>query len=182
MIERDGVDGPLEEWTALRNKIHDEVCRFAYDQKRNCFTQYYGSRELDASVLMMALVGFLPAADPRIGGTIAAIERHLMYRGFVHRYTMSEDGRVDGLPPGEGVFLPCSFWLADNYLLQGRHEEALELFHRLCGIANDVGLFSEEYEPRNGRFLGNFPQAYTHVSFINTARRLIAAHNASTKA
>jgi GH15 family glucan-1,4-alpha-glucosidase len=136
------------------------------------FTQYYGSTELDASLLMLRLVGFLSADDPRIVGTLAAIERELTVDGLVLRYRTSEHGRVDGLPHGEGVFLPCSFWLADNYVLQGRHSEARQLFERLVAMANDLGLLAEEYDPSGKHLLGNFPQAFSHVSLINTAHNL----------
>ena len=132
--------------------------------------QSYGSKRLDASLLMMPLVGFLPANDPRVLGTVAAIERGLMADGFVARY-IPEPG-VDGLPPGEGAFLPCTFWLADNYALQGRHAEARRVFERLLAIRNDVGLLSEEYDPVAGRLVGNFPQAFSHIGLVNTAYNL----------
>jgi GH15 family glucan-1,4-alpha-glucosidase len=173
--QRHKLKAPLDRWGSLRDTIHEEVCQRGYDPKRNCFTQYYGSRELDASLLVMPLMGFLPATDARVCGTVAAIERELMADGFVYRYSTSHAGHVDGLPVGEGAFLPCSFWLVDNYVLQGRLDEAQQLFDRLCGIANDVGLLSEEYDPRARRFLGNFPQAFSHVSLVNSARRLAAA-------
>jgi GH15 family glucan-1,4-alpha-glucosidase len=136
----------------------------------NSFVQSYGSKHLDASLLMMPVVGFLPADDPRVAGTVKAIESHLMKDGFVERYTQDPD--VDGLPHGEGAFLPCSFWLADNYELQGRHEDAVRMFERLLEIQNDVGLLSEEYDPVAKRHLGNFPQAFTHVGLVNTAFNL----------
>jgi GH15 family glucan-1,4-alpha-glucosidase len=132
--------------------------------------QYYGGKHLDASVLMMPLVGFLPPRDPRVIGTVKAIETHLVDNGFVGRYT--QDPEVDGLPHGEGKFLPCSFWLADNYELQGRHDDAVRLFESLLEIRNDVGLLSEEYDPVAKRHLGNFPQAFTHVGLVNTAFNL----------
>jgi GH15 family glucan-1,4-alpha-glucosidase len=134
------------------------------------FVQYYGSKLLDASLLMIPLVGFLPASDPRMLGTVRAIQEHLVSDGFVARYQTVPE--VDGLPPGEGAFLPCTFWLADNLALQGRHAEARELFERLLAIRNDVGLLSEEYDPVSRRLLGNFPQAFTHMGLINTARNL----------
>ena len=146
------------------------MCEQGFDAERNTFVQSYGSKNLDASLLMIPLVGFLPADDPRVVGTVEAIERELMTDGFVRRY-QSEEG-VDGLPPGEGVFLPCSFWLADNLALLGRHDEARALFERLIALRNDVGLLSEEYDPASGRMLGNFPQAFTHVSLVNTASNL----------
>ncbi|HEY8551292.1 MAG TPA: glycoside hydrolase family 15 protein [Vicinamibacterales bacterium] len=172
-VEQFGYEGPVDRWRAQRDAIHEEVCRLGYDPVRNTFTQYYGSQSLDASLLMMAEVGFLPPGDPRVVGTVAAIERELMRDGLVMRYPHEPATRhVDGLPPGEGAFLPCSFWLVDNWILQGRRAEAERLFERLVGLANDVGLLSEEYDPVEGRMLGNFPQAFTHVALINTARNL----------
>jgi GH15 family glucan-1,4-alpha-glucosidase len=169
--EQFGHRGPVAAWRKLRDKICREVCERGYDRSRRTFTQYYGSKTLDASLLMMAQVGFLPAKDERIAGTVAAIERELLHDGLVRRY--SEDSEhVDGLPPGEGVFLPCSFWLADNYALMGRTADARRLFEKLLGLCSDVGLLAEEYEPRSRRMLGNFPQAFTHVALINTARNL----------
>jgi GH15 family glucan-1,4-alpha-glucosidase len=132
--------------------------------------QAYGSKELDASLLLIPIVGFLPPGDPRVRGTVAAIEKRLLRDGFVERYETHSG--VDGLPPGEGAFLPCSFWLADNYVLQGRREEACAIFDRLTALCNDVGLLSEEYDPRAKRMLGNFPQAFSHVSLVNTALNL----------
>ncbi len=166
-IEHCGVEGPLEKWTALRAKIHDQVCREGYDSSRGTFVQYYGSTSLDGSLLMIPLVGFLPPSDPRVRGTLQAIERELKVEGFVMRYRPS--GEVDGLPHGEGVFLPCSFWLVDNLVLAGRHEEARQLYDRLVGLSNDVGLLSEEYDLKNKRLVGNFPQAFSHVSLIDSA-------------
>jgi GH15 family glucan-1,4-alpha-glucosidase len=173
-VERYGADGPVDRWRQLRARVHDEVCRLGFDPKRNTFTQYYGSDELDASLLMIPLVGFLPANDPRIIGTVQAIERHLMWNGFVRRYDTKE--HIDGLPPNEGVFVACSFWLADNYELQGRHDDARRLFVRLLDVGNDLGLMSEEYDPDVPRQLGNFPQAFSHVMLINTARNLARDH------
>jgi GH15 family glucan-1,4-alpha-glucosidase len=172
-LDASGVGADLcTRWRDHRDRLHAEICARGFDSQRQTFTQFYGSRELDASLLMMALVGFLPPEDPRIRGTVAAIERELIEDGFVCRYRTSEDGHVDGLPAGEGKFLPCTFWLADNYVLQGRQEEARRLFERLLSIANDVGLLSEEYDPVAKRLLGNFPQAFSHVSLINTAQNL----------
>jgi GH15 family glucan-1,4-alpha-glucosidase len=165
-----GLDGPIDRWRECRDHVRREVLERGFDTERNTFTQYYGSRELDASALMIPLVGFLPPDDPRVAGTVDAVQRELVDDGFVLRY-QSEEG-VDGLPPGEGVFLPCSFWLADNLGILGRTEEARALFERLAGLANDVGLLSEEYDPASGRLLGNFPQAFTHVSLVNTAANL----------
>ncbi len=170
-VEEFGLDGPLERWRAARDTVHAQVCEKGFDKEMNSFVQFYGSKALDASLLMMPLVGFLPPDDPRIVGTVAAIEAHLMEDGFVKRY--KEAGNVDGLKGGhEGAFLPCSFWLADNYVLAGRLDEAKTLFERLIGLCNDVGLLSEEYDPRVKRQVGNFPQAFTHVALINTAHNL----------
>jgi GH15 family glucan-1,4-alpha-glucosidase len=169
-IEQFGLDGPLDRWRAVREQIHDSVCRHGYDEELGSFVQTYGSKELDASLLQIPLVGFLPPEDPRVCGTVAAVEKRLLRAGFVDRYETRSG--VDGLPPGEGAFLPCSFWLADNYVLQGRREEARVLFERLVGLANDVGLLSEEYDRGSGRLLGNFPQALSHVALVNTALNL----------
>jgi GH15 family glucan-1,4-alpha-glucosidase len=160
----------IPRWQNLRKAIHDQVCRQGFDAGLNSFVQYYGSKHLDASVLMMPLVGFLEAKDPRVKGTVKAIETNLMRDGFVGRYT--QDPAVDGLPHGEGTFLACTFWMADNYALQGRHEEAVRMFERLLEIRNDVGLLSEEYDPVGKRQLGNFPQAFSHVGLVNTAFNL----------
>ncbi|HET8562696.1 MAG TPA: glycoside hydrolase family 15 protein, partial [Candidatus Binatia bacterium] len=141
-----------------------------FDPSQNTFVQYYGGKELDASLLMIPLVGFLPASDTRVRGTVEAIERHLMTDGFVARYRTRPD--VDGLPPGEAAFLACTFWLADNLTLLGRKEDALRLFERLLKLRNDVGLLSEEYHPEKNRLLGNFPQAFSHIALINTACNL----------
>jgi GH15 family glucan-1,4-alpha-glucosidase len=167
-IETHGMDGPLEKWRSLRDTIHAEVCERGFDAELGSFTQSYGSRELDASLLMIPLVGFLPPSDPRVKGTIEAIERGLVEHGFVLRYRTHDDG-VDGLPAGEGVFLPCSFWLVDCLELLERHDEAHALFDRLVSLANDVGLLSEEYDPVAKRLLGNFPQAFTHLALVNSA-------------
>lgn len=157
-------------WKKLRDAIHEQVCRQGFDAGANSFMQYYGSKHLDASVLMMPLVGFLDANDPRVKGTVKAIETRLMRNGFVGRYT--QDPAVDGLPHGEGTFLACSFWMADNYELQGRHQEAVRMFEHLLEIRNDVGLLAEEYDPVGKRQLGNFPQAFSHVGLVNTAFNL----------
>lgn len=150
------------------------MCQQGYDAHRQTFTQFFGSRELDAALLMLPLVGFVPATDPRMLGTVRAIERELVRDGFVYRYGTGHEA-VDGLPPGEGVFLACGFWLADNYVLQGRTDEARRLFERLLALRNDLGLLSEQYDVGSGRMLGNFPQAISHVSLINTARNLARA-------
>jgi GH15 family glucan-1,4-alpha-glucosidase len=168
--EEFGLRAPLERWRALRTRIHEAVCRDGFNAAKGAFVQYYGADELDASLLLLPLVGFLPATDPRMRGTIEAIGRELMAGGLVQRYR-SHAG-VDGLPPGEGVFLACSFWYADCLELLGRHEEARALFQRLLGLCNDVGLLAEEYDPVAHRQLGNFPQAFSHLALINTALNL----------
>jgi len=168
--EQGWFSGDMARWRTLRNTIHSQVCRQGFDAGLNSFVQYYGSKHLDASLLMMPLVGFLAADDARVIGTVKAIEMHLMENGFIGRYT--QDPAVDGMPHGEGKFLACSFWLADNYVLQGRHEDAVRMFERLLNIRNDVGLLSEEYDPVAKRQLGNFPQAFSHVGLVNTAFNL----------
>jgi GH15 family glucan-1,4-alpha-glucosidase len=167
-------------WKKLREAIHNQVCREGFDPDMNSFVQYYGGKYLDASILMMPLVGFLPAHDPRVVGTVEAIEKHLVRDGFVDRYT--QDPAVDGIPHGEGTFLACSFWLADNYELQGRHEDAVRMFKRLLEIRNDVGLLAEEYDPEEKRQLGNFPQAFAHVGLVNTAFNLLKGAERSVTA
>jgi GH15 family glucan-1,4-alpha-glucosidase len=162
--------GDIDRWKRLRATIHNQVCEQGFDTGLNSFVQYYGSKHLDASILMMPLVGFLPANDARVVGTVKAIETHLMENGFVSRYT--QDPAVDGMPHGEAMFLACSFWLADNYCLQNRRQDALRMFDRLLNIRNDVGLLSEEYDPVQKRLLGNFPQAFSHVGLVNTALNL----------
>jgi GH15 family glucan-1,4-alpha-glucosidase len=171
-VERFDLPGPIDKWRQTRQLIHDEVCREAFDTGRNAFMQSYGSDELDASTLLIPLVGFLPASDPRVTGTIDAIQRDLTRDGFVERYATKQTNDVDGLPGGEGVFLPCSFWLVDALVLQGRQDEARELFERLLALRNDLGLISEEYDPVEKRLLGNFPQAFTHVGLVNSAYNL----------
>ena len=169
-IEMFGADGPLDRWRKVRDRIHDEVCRHAYCPEMNSFVQNYGSKELDASLLMLPLVGFLPASDPRIRGTVEAIEQRLMHDGFVLRYDTRSG--IDGLPGGEGAFLLCSFWLVDNLALMGRLDDAKALFERLLSLRNDVGLLAEEYDPHRKRLLGNFPQAFSHIAMVNSARIL----------
>ena len=171
MLEQRGSTGrALPRLRQVRDKIHEDVCSKAFDHELGSFVQAYGSKALDASLLLLPLVGFLPPTDPRIVGTVKAIEQRLMADGFVCRYDTGEV--ADGLPPGEGAFLACSFWLADNLILQGRIAEARELFERLVALRNDVGLLAEEYDPRLGRQLGNFPQAFSHVALVNTAFNL----------
>jgi GH15 family glucan-1,4-alpha-glucosidase len=173
MIEEDGLDGPVDRWRALREEIHDEVCREGLSDKLGAFTQSYGMERLDASLLMIPLVGFLPADDERVVATVAAIERELVEDGLVSRYRADEENiDVDGLPPGEATFLPCSFWLAQVYALQGRLGEAEKLFERLLGLRNDLGLLSEEYDVKAGRLVGNFPQAFTHLALVDAALTL----------
>ena len=165
-----GVEGPLDRWCRLRDHIHATVCQLGFDHEKNSFVQSFGEKELDASLLMLPLVGFLPPEDARVRGTIAAIERELVVDGLVRRYR-TEAGK-DGLPPGEGAFLACSFWLADNLVLQNRQVEARELFERLLALRNDVGLLAEQYDPRIRRQVGNFPQAFSHLALVGTAMNL----------
>ncbi|MBP2703606.1 glycoside hydrolase family 15 protein [Microbispora sp. RL4-1S] len=172
VVEELGRTGPVERWRTLRERIHAEVCEKGFDPERGTFTQSYGSRELDASLLLIPIVGFLPADDPRVIGTVNAIERELMTDGLVLRYPLAEDNTVDGLPGGEGAFLACSFWLAQARAMMGRREEAVELFEHLLSLTNDVGLLAEEYDPHLGRQLGNFPQAFSHIHLIRTALSL----------
>jgi GH15 family glucan-1,4-alpha-glucosidase len=173
-IEEYGLDADLERWRALRDEIHEEVCREGFDERLQSFTQYYGSGTLDASLLLIPLVGFLPCRDPRVRGTIEAVRRDLTWDGLVLRYRNEDD--VDGLPSGEGVFLPCSFWLVDCLELIGDHDNAHALFDRLLGLCNDLGLISEEYDPATKRLLGNFPQAFTHLELVNSAFNLAKGH------
>ncbi len=165
-----GLDGPVERWRAIRAQIHDQVCEKAFDPRQGAFVQAYGSQQLDASTLLIPIVGFLPPDDPRVAGTIAAVERKLMRDGLVLRYDTG--GTDDGLPPGEGAFLACTFWLADAYVLTGRQNAARAQFERLMLLRNDVGLLAEEYDPRTRRMLGNFPQAFSHIAMVNTAHNL----------
>ena len=169
-VEQFGREGPVERWRALRARIHAEVCERAFDPALGAFVQAYGSRQLDASALVIPLVGFLPPDDPRVVGTVAAVERALVRDGLVLRYRAEETD--DGLVGDEGAFLVCSFWLADNYILLGRHDDARRLFERLLALRNDVGLLSEEYDPRARRMVGNFPQAFSHVGLVDTAFNL----------
>lgn len=172
------LPGSVERWRTLRDEIHAQTCREGFDADKNTFVQYYGSKELDASLLMIPLVGFLPPDDPRVRGTIEAVERELLVDGFVLRYKNHPE--LDGLPKGEGAFLPCTFWLADNLNLIGRRHDAVEMFERLLSLRNDVGLLSEEYSPHDRRLVGNFPQAFSHVSLINTAHNLSSSEGPAT--
>ena len=169
-VEAFGLSGPVARWRQVRDAIHEEVCARGFDTALNAFVQFYGSRLVDASLLMMPLVGFLPATDPRVQGTIAAVERTLTHDGFVSRYQTHPE--IDGLPPGEASFLLCSFWLVDNLVLLGRREDAQALFERLLSVRNDVGLLAEGYDTRARRQAGNFPQAFSHVGLINSALNL----------
>ncbi|MBL1068888.1 glycoside hydrolase family 15 protein [Streptomyces sp. 7-21] len=177
LIESGEVDGPLERWRDLRDEIHRTVCERGYDKERNTFTQYFGSKELDASLLLIPQMGFLPPDDKRVIGTIEAIQRELStLDGFILRYpTAGSDVGVDGLEGDEGAFLACSFWLADDLAMIGRVEEARKLFEKLLALRNDLGLLAEEWDPRRMRQVGNFPQAFSHVPLIDTALRLTAS-------
>jgi GH15 family glucan-1,4-alpha-glucosidase len=172
-VEEYGLPGPVDGWRRAREEIHDDVCRNGFDAQRGCFVQSYGSNELDASLLLMPAIGFLPPSHPRVRATVEAIERELMVDGLVHRYRTSTTD--DGLPPGEGAFLACTFWLADAYWLLGRFDDAERLFERLIGLCNDVGLLAEEYDSKRHRLVGNFPQAFSHISLVNTAHNLSRA-------
>ena len=164
--EQFGVDGPVDQWRAIRREIHEEVCRLGFHHEMGSFVQSYGSKEMDAALLMIPLVGFLPHSDPRIRGTVRQVEKQLIRDGLVMRY--ETERFEDGLPAGEGAFLACSFWLADNYKLMGRDAEAQQLLNRLLQLTNDVGLLSEEYHLEQKRLVGNFPQAFSHVALVNT--------------
>ncbi len=172
-VEQFGLHGPVEPWRALRQEIHEDVCRNGFDERIGSFVQSYGSRTLDASLLQLPCVGFLPPQDPRVRGTVEAIERKLLVDGFVQRYDPAETD--DGLNQHEGAFLACSFWLADAYALLGRMDDARRLFERLLTLCNDVGLLSEEYDPGTRRQVGNFPQAFSHIALVNTAHNLTRA-------
>ena len=168
--ERFGLDGPVAHWRKIRNEIHADVCRLGFDTSLGSFVRSYGSKQLDASLLLLPAIGFLPAKDPRIRGTVEGIERSLVTDGLVRRY--NTDSADDGLPAGEGVFLACSFWLVDAYLMLGRREDAVRLFERVLSLRNDVGLLSEEYDPYANRLIGNFPQAFSHLALVNSATNL----------
>ena len=178
LAERFGVEAPLPRWRQVRDEIHAEVCERGYDSERRTFTQYYGSKELDASVLNIPLVGFLPATDERVTGTIDAVRRELGRDGFVSRYSTSETD--DGLAGDEGQFLACSFWLVNALARNGRVDEARTLFERLIGLSNDLGLLAEEYDVANRRQVGNFPQAFSHLTLILAARAIATAEAGAT--
>jgi GH15 family glucan-1,4-alpha-glucosidase len=171
-VEGFGADGPANRWRALRDEVHAEVTDRGWDPTRRTFTQSYGSAELDASLLMIPLVGFLSPTDERVIGTVEAVQRELSSDGFVERYPTGGAVSVDGLAGREGAFILCSFWLADALAMIGRTGEATRLFERLVALRNDVGLLAEEYDPVAGRMLGNFPQAFSHIGLVNTALNL----------
>jgi GH15 family glucan-1,4-alpha-glucosidase len=170
LCEEFGRQGPVERWRAIRDEIHAQVCQEAWNDELGSFTQSYGSRQLDASLLLLPIVGFLPHEDPRVRGTLDAVRTHLAADGFLLRNRVEE--AIEGLPTGEGAFLPCSFWLVDALALDSRQDEATELFERLLAVRNDVGLLAEEYDPRTSRLLGNFPQAFSHIALVNSAFNL----------
>jgi pentatricopeptide repeat protein len=173
------LDGPVERWRAVRSAIHDEVCTRGYDATLGHFVQSYGSQELDASLLLLAAIGFVEPDDPRFVRTVAAIERRLLHHGLVMRYDTAAN--VDGLPQGEGAFIACSFWLVDAYAQLGRLDEAERLFERLLALRNDVGLLGEEYDPVENRMLGNFPQAFSHAALVDSAHNLFDRSKPSTQ-
>ncbi len=180
-VERFGFEGPVERWRGIRDRIHADVCARGFHPTVGSFTQTYGSDSLDASVLLIPIVGFLPPNDPRVLGTIRAIERDLVEDGFVLRYRTKPDGNVDGLRGREGAFLACSFWLVDALVLAGRRDDARNLFERVLAIRNDVGLLSEEYDSGSRRLVGNFPQAFSHVGLVNSARNLVEKHGPAAR-
>ena len=179
-VEAFGLEGPVDRWRRIRAEIHEEVCRRAFNPDLGSFAQAYDSDLLDASALLIPQVGFLPPDDARVQGTVEAIERKLLRGGFVLRYDTAES--EDGLPPGEGAFLPCSFWLADAYVLIGRPADAHRLFERLVGLCNDVGLLAEEYDTGAQRLVGNFPQAFSHVALVNTAHNVAVCDDEAVRA
>jgi GH15 family glucan-1,4-alpha-glucosidase len=180
LAEQLQYDAPVEKWKAIRDAIHKQICANAFSKRKNSFTQAYGSDALDAALLLMPVVGFLPGSDPRVKGTVEAIERELMPDGFVQRYDTSKS--PDGLPPGEGVFLACSFWMVSSLKAIGREEDAGALFEKLLGLRNDLGLLSEEYDVERGRLVGNFPQAFSHIALVNAAFDLQAGVDVRARA
>jgi GH15 family glucan-1,4-alpha-glucosidase len=176
IVEQFELEAPLERWKQIRDEIHTEVCAQGFDEQRRTFTQYYGSQELDASTLNIPLVGFLPGTDERVTGTIDAISRELGRDGFVSRYSTANTD--DGLPGDEGQFLACSFWLVSALALNGRVDEARALFERLLGLSNDLGLLAEEYDVKRQRQVGNFPQAFSHLTLVDAARSISDAAQA----
>lgn len=176
-VEEDGLPGPVEHWRELRDEIHAEVLEQGWNDELGSFTQYYGGTTLDAASLLIPAVGFLPGEDERVRGTIRAVERELRHGALVDRYTTSaEEANVDGLAGREGAFFACSFWLVDALALSGRREDAEGLFTELINMSNDVGLYSEEFSVENGRFAGNFPQAFSHLALVNSAAILYGGH------
>jgi GH15 family glucan-1,4-alpha-glucosidase len=175
-VEDFNLEGEVARWRILRQAIHDDVCAHGFNARRGCFTQSYGSDQLDASLLMIPLVGFLPATDARVVATVHAIRRELVFGGLVYRYHPTESVAIDGLPPGEGAFLPCSFWLVDCLYLMGQKDEARALFNHLLAMRTDLGLLAEEYDPKHRRLVGNFPQAFSHIGLINSAQNLAPEH------
>jgi GH15 family glucan-1,4-alpha-glucosidase len=173
------LDGPIDRWRALRDQIHADVCENGFNRRVNAFVQAYESDLIDASLLLMPLVGFLPATDPRVRSTVECIEKELLVDGFVLRY--DSEATDDGLPAGEGAFLACSFWLADNYMLLGREKDARRMFERLLSLRNDVGLLAEGYDPRLKRQVGNFPQGFSHIALLSTAFNLSRDHQPTSK-
>ena len=180
-VENSGLTGPVDRWRAQRDEVHAEVCEHGWDEELGAFVQAYDVQRLDASLLMIPLVGFLPIDDPRVISTMEVIQRDLTYEGLVLRYETLENADVDGLPAGEGAFLLCTFWLVDNLAMAGRHDEALEIFERLLSIRNDVGLLSEQWDNDGQRMLGNFPQAFSHVGLINSAWNLSGGRPADAR-
>jgi GH15 family glucan-1,4-alpha-glucosidase len=175
-VERFGLDGPVDRWRSTRDAIHHQICERGYDPDRGTFTQFYGSRGLDAALLLIPQVGFLPYDDARVVGTVDAVRRELDHHGFLLRYQVDADGGVDGLPGQEGAFIATTFWLCDALHGIGRPAEAEAVFEKLLDCRNDVGMLSEEYDPRTRRQLGNTPQAFSHVGLVNSARRLTGSH------
>jgi GH15 family glucan-1,4-alpha-glucosidase len=180
VMERFGRDGPVVRWRKLRTEMHNDICRQGTDPGRGCFVRAYGSSELDASLLLLPIVGFLPPDDQRVVRTVEAVQRELSVDGLLRRYRTDDEGNADGLAGDEGAFLACSFWLVDALALMGRRDQATRLYQRLLGLRNDVGLLSEEYDPSQDRLVGNFPQAFSHVGLVNSAFNLAAGEASTT--